>query len=115
MMGMGGLEVLVVLFVGFIVLGPSKMVDAARLIGKTVGQAKGLVNELHQIDIEEDKNNKDMEREASNSTESNMSVDVEDPVPFQAADKSGISNAAIRQENDQENAEDPSSNNRIEK
>ena len=53
MMGMGGLEVLVVLFIGFIVLGASKMVDAARLIGKTVGQAKGLVNELHQIDIEE--------------------------------------------------------------
>ena len=44
-----------------------------------------------------------------------MSVDVEDSVPFQARDKSVISNAEIRQENDQENAEDPSSNNRIEK
>ena len=115
MMGMGGLEVLVVLFVGFIVLGPSKMVDAARLIGKTVGQAKGLVNELHQIDIEENKNNKDMEQEVSHSTESKMSLDVEDPEPFKEGNKSGIANASIRHENDQENAEDPSSNNRIEK
>ena len=44
-----------------------------------------------------------------------MSLNVEDPVPLQAEDKSGMSNAAIRQENDQENAGDPSSNNRIEK
>ena len=91
------------------------MVDAARHIGKTVGQAKGLVNELHQIDIEENKNNKDMEQEVSRPTESKMSLDVEDPVPFQEGNKSGIANAAIRHENDQENAEDPSSNNRIEK
>ena len=37
MMGMGSLEVIVILLIAFIFLGPQKMIEAARALGKLVG------------------------------------------------------------------------------
>jgi len=45
MMGMGSLEVLVILLIAFIFLGPQKMIEAARALGKLVGQAKNMAAE----------------------------------------------------------------------
>ena len=42
MLGMGSLEILVILLIGFIVLGPQKMIDAARFLGDLVGQLRGV-------------------------------------------------------------------------
>ncbi len=39
-MGMGSLEVLVILIVAFIVIGPQRMIDAARLMGKATTELR---------------------------------------------------------------------------
>jgi len=88
MMGMGGLEILVVLFVGFIVLGPSKMVEAARFIGKTIGQARGLVNELHQIGIEENENDGEIKKARKDQEGATINPEEDPPVPFQTEEES---------------------------
>ena len=88
MMGMGGLEILVVLFVGFIVLGPSKMVEASRFIGKTIGQARGLVNELHQIGIEENKNDGEVKKPREDQEGATTNPEEDPPVPFQTEEES---------------------------
>ena len=113
MMGMGGLEVLLILFVGFIVLGPSKMIDATRFIGKVVGQAKGLVNELHQIDIEENMNHAGSESEIKDHEDGQITPDEDDPVPFQTEDNSRSATSIVQQVNRGENVEDTSSTIRI--
>jgi Sec-independent protein translocase protein TatA len=113
MMGMGGLEVLLILLVGFIVLGPSKMIDATRFIGKAVAQAKGLVNELHQIDVEENMNHGEAESERKDREDGQITPNEEDPVPFQTEDNSRSATSIVRQVNRGENVEDTSSTNRV--
>ena len=52
--GMGSMEVLIVLLVAFIFLGPQRMVDAARFLGKLVGEARRLTADLPDLVIDED-------------------------------------------------------------
>ena len=40
-LGMGPLEVLVIALIAFILLGPQRMVDAARLMGKATKEVAG--------------------------------------------------------------------------
>ena len=51
--GMGGMEILVVMLVAFIFLGPERMVDAARFLGKMVGEARRMSAEFRDIVLEE--------------------------------------------------------------
>lgn len=53
-LGMGTMEVLIVLLVAFIFLGPERMVDAARLMGKAVREVRRLSAELPRLDLDED-------------------------------------------------------------
>ena len=53
-LGMGTLEILVVLLVAFIFLGPKRMVDAARLMGKAVAEVRRMSAELSELSLEED-------------------------------------------------------------
>ena len=53
MMGMGSLEVLVILLIAFIFLGPQKMIEAARSLGKLVGQAKNMAADIPHLDLED--------------------------------------------------------------
>ena len=53
-LGMGTLEVLVVLLVAFILLGPQRMVDAARVFGKVVAEVRRMTVDLPQLIMEED-------------------------------------------------------------
>ena len=46
-LGMGPMEVLIVLLVAFIFLGPARMVDAARVLGKGMRELRRLSAELH--------------------------------------------------------------------
>lgn len=48
-LGMGTLEILIVLLVAFIFLGPQRMVDAARLIGKASREVKKMSDELPRL------------------------------------------------------------------
>ena len=50
---MGSLEVLVILLIAFIFLGPQKMIEAARSLGKLVGQAKNMAADIPHLDLED--------------------------------------------------------------
>jgi Sec-independent protein translocase protein TatA len=52
-LGMGNLEVVIVLLVAFIFLGPERMVDAARLMGKAVREVRRMASELPSLDLDE--------------------------------------------------------------
>ena len=52
--GMGPMEILLVLVIAFVFLGPERMVDAARLLGKAVREGRRLASELPQVVIEDD-------------------------------------------------------------
>ena len=53
LLGMGPLEILAILLVAFTVLGPERMVDAGRQLGKVVRQAKRLADELPKLSFDE--------------------------------------------------------------
>ena len=53
-LGMGSLEVLAVLLVAFIFLGPDRMVEAARFLGKMAREARRLTAELPEIVFDEE-------------------------------------------------------------
>lgn len=52
-LGMGYVEILIVLLVAFIFLGPERMVDAARLLGKAVREVRRIAADLPNLDLEE--------------------------------------------------------------
>ena len=52
-LGMGTLEILVVLLLAFILLGPSRMVDAARLVGKASREIRRMSEELPRLTLDE--------------------------------------------------------------
>ena len=51
---MGALEILVIALVAFILLGPQKMIDAARLIGKATKEVRRMTDELPKIVLDEE-------------------------------------------------------------
>lgn len=51
-LGLGPFEILVVLIVAFIFLGPERMVDAARFLGRVVREVRRLSAQLPEIDLE---------------------------------------------------------------
>ena len=53
-LGMGTMEILLILVLAFILLGPERMVDAARMLGKLVREGRKLASELPQVVIEDD-------------------------------------------------------------
>ena len=53
-LGMGPLEILVIGLVAFILLGPQKMVDAARLLGKASKEFRRMTDELPKIVLDEE-------------------------------------------------------------
>ena len=55
-LGMGTLEILVVLLLAFILLGPSRMVDAARLVGKASREIRRMSEELPRLTLEQMEN-----------------------------------------------------------
>ena len=100
MMGMGGMEILVILLVAFILLGPAKMVEASRSLGKLVGQMRRMADQIPHIDLKEfdneltvddEKNAPDISsniHDVSNQDISNKNTEdienVDAPVPFRS-------------------------------
>ena len=100
MMGMGGMEILVILLVAFILLGPAKMIEASRSLGKLVGQMRRMADQIPHVDLKEldnelsvddEKNDKDRSpniHDVSNQDISNKNTeDIENsdaPVPFRS-------------------------------
>ena len=100
MMGMGGMEVLVILLVAFILLGPAKMIEASRSLGKLVGQMRRMADQIPHVDLKEldselgvddDKNDRDRSSNIHDVSKQDISSrnteDIEDidaPVPFRS-------------------------------
>ena len=53
-LGMGPMEILVVLVIAFIVLGPDKMVTAARMLGRATGELRRMAEGLPQLTLEDE-------------------------------------------------------------
>ena len=94
MMGMGSLEVIVILLIAFIFLGPQKMIEAARALGKLVGQAKNMAADIPHLDLDDtdaeeivDKSNTVATDQRSGDNRVNKTIDndvVEAPIPFKS-------------------------------
>ena len=100
MMGMGGMEILVILLVAFILLGPAKMIEASRSLGKLVGKMRRMADQIPHVDLKEldnelsvddEKNDKDRSskiQDVSNQDISNKNtedIEIGDaPVPFRS-------------------------------
>ena len=100
MMGMGGMEILVILLVAFILLGPAKMIEASRSLGKLVGQMRRMADQIPHVDLKEldneltiddEKNAPDISsniHDVSNQDISNKNTEdienVDAPVPFRS-------------------------------
>ena len=53
-LGMGTIEILLILLVAFIVLGPERMVDAARLLGRAARETRRLTEGLPELTLDDD-------------------------------------------------------------
>ncbi len=53
-LGMGPMEVFIVLLVAFIFLGPERMVDAAKMLGKATREISRMAAELPRLDLDQD-------------------------------------------------------------
>lgn len=53
-LGMGTMEILIIGLVAFIFLGPERMVDAARLLGRAVREARRMTADLPELVLDAD-------------------------------------------------------------
>ena len=53
-LGIGSLEILLILIVAFVFLGPERLIDAARFLGNAVKEGRRLASELPRIVVEDD-------------------------------------------------------------
>ena len=101
--GMGSMEILMILVIAFVFLGPERMVDAARLLGKAVREGRRLASELPQVVIDDEDikianqdgsisskqaDNEPSGDEGHSSDESGACLDKDAPVSFKAGDHS---------------------------
>ena len=103
-LGMGSVEVLVILLVAFIVMGPERMVDAGRLLGKALRETRRLSEGLPGMILDEEQARSEVARErrsggapdatASDATdEETVSVDHDEaPVAFEPSEKAAAAN-----------------------
>ncbi|MBS21780.1 MAG: hypothetical protein CL739_06780 [Chloroflexi bacterium] len=52
MLGMGSMEILVILLISFLVLGPQKMISGARMLGDLLAEAKRFAQQIPHIDVD---------------------------------------------------------------
>ena len=53
-LGMGPLEILVIALIAFIFLGPERMTDAARLVGKAIREGRNMASDIPRVVLEDD-------------------------------------------------------------
>ena len=53
-LGMGPLEILVVALIAFIFLGPERMTDAAKLLGKAIREGRNIASDIPRVVVEDD-------------------------------------------------------------
>ena len=53
-LGMGFMEILIILIIAFIFLGPERMIDAAKMLGKAVREARNVASEIPRVVVDDD-------------------------------------------------------------
>ena len=53
-LGIGSLEILLILVVAFVFLGPERLIDVARFLGNAVKEGRKLASEMPRIIVEDD-------------------------------------------------------------
>ena len=53
-LGMGPLEILLIALVAFIFLGPERMSDAAKLLGKAIREGRNIASTIPRVVVEDD-------------------------------------------------------------
>ena len=94
-LGMGPIEVLVILLVAFIVLGPERAIDAGRMLGKATREMRRFTESLPDLTLNDNEDphpdgqiatgGADSKSEGSESAPTG-SNGAEDPVSFRASD-----------------------------
>ena len=52
MLGMGSMEILLILLLSFLLLGPQKMISGARMLGDLLAEAKRFARQIPHIDVD---------------------------------------------------------------
>lgn len=99
-LGMGTLEILVILLVAFIFLGPERMVDAARFLGKVVRDTRRMTTELP--DFLNDKNVDDALNTHSIQPVQSQNSETEKQTPIVFKGEPDSSSTCIEKHGDQE-------------
>lgn len=98
-LGMGPLEILIILLVAFIFLGPERMIDTSRALGKLMKDLSRVSSEISDIALEEEspkfsetsnRPEHNIPKQASNdeeplNTRHETNIAEDGPVPFQQA------------------------------
>lgn len=67
-LGMGTLEILVIMLVAFIVIGPSQMIVAARLLGKATREMKRITEDFPSLLLDEEQSQTIVDQESKGAT-----------------------------------------------
>ncbi len=102
-LGMGPLELLVIAVLAFIVLGPERMVDAGRMLGRAAREVKRLADEMPKLsldDLEEAATEKDGRGsdERTAKTPGGEETEREGPVSFRPSSQETKEKATERDE-----------------
>ena len=91
MLGMGSMEILVILLISFLLLGPQKMISGARILGDLISEAKRFAEKIPHIDVDNSATTRhnDINEVESDGNESqlNLGQDTAPPVAFQSRRK----------------------------
>ena len=91
MLGMGSMEILVILLISFLLLGPQKMISGARILGDLISEAKRFAEKIPHIDVDNSvttRNNNINEVESEgNKSQLDLGQDTVPPVVFQSRRK----------------------------
>ena len=91
MLGMGSMEILVILLISFLLLGPQKMISGARILGDLISEAKRFAEKIPHIDVDHSattRNNSINEVESDgNKPKLDLGQGTATPVAFQSRKK----------------------------
>ena len=91
MLGMGSMEILVILLISFLLLGPQKMISGARMLGDLISEAKRFAEKIPHIDVDNSAitrhNNINEVESDGNKSQLNLGQDTAPPVAFQSRRK----------------------------
>ncbi len=90
-LGMGSIEIVVVLLVAFIVLGPKRMTEAARMLGKATREVRRMAESLPEMMLDEEDTSQIPEWRRTVTGPSSIKADpdapkapVDEPVAFRS-------------------------------